>query len=328
MKPLKYRNDWVFGTVFSLIIIAGLFLAAAQFFQPPKDPAGQSAGARQELAMAGIESLIINYPDGPVALIAGTGDVISINEFTTFGQFAPGKLSVETDQGTATVSVTRTSHFPFDLFSFFSKARLEVTVPQTLLDNLKTLTINTTSGDISLPRLKTDRLELNTASGDIKTGQVIAANAVISSISGSIADLEIQTDQLDLGTTSGTISDLKLSGGTFKLHSVSGSFDNLNIAARDLTMNSISGSIKAEVNSPINSVSTTSGKIQLKLGAPMTNGEFRSVSGNVQLIIPNDTVEIEYSTTSGKIQINTVQVRNNGRIVVSTISGDINIDPD
>ena len=326
MKPLKYRNDWVSGTAFILIIIAGLFLGAAQFFQPQSGNVAQSGGVQRDLLIAGIHSLTINYPDGKVNLSAGTGDSITFREYTMLGLAEKDNLSVITENGIATVSVLNPKGFPFNLFNF-TNPRLEVTVPQSLLDNLKSIQISTTNGDIDLPNLKTDQLEIKTASGDIKNGRLTATNAVISTISGSISDLEIQADQLDLATVSGKISTAKLTGGTLKVRSVSESMDHLVIDAKSLTMNSISGDIKADVNSPTNSISTTSGNIQIKLGPSISSGEFKSISGNVGLIIPDDTVEIEYSTTSGNIKINTVQIRNNGRISVSTTSGNIDINP-
>lgn len=324
MKPLKYQRGWVWGTALSLVVIAGLFLGAASLF---KTEFTQTKETKRELSVEGIASLDINYPDGKVSLKAGDGDVITVREYTGFNRSETTKLKVEAVNGTATMTGSTGKGFPFNLINF-NNDWLEVTVPQNLLDHLRSLRIRSAGGDLYLPDLTADEVEINTASGDIINGRITAKKAVVTAISGSISNLEIQADALDISTISGKIRDSKLTGGSLIVHTASGTFDNLIVDATDVTMSSISGTIGAVINSAAPKVSTTSGNVQVKLSAITMVGHFSSVSGNIELIIPDHTVEVEYSTVSGKIKLNTIQTRDKGRIAVTTTSGNITINAD
>lgn len=326
MKPPKYKSFSVFGTAVVLLIIAGLFLGGAWLVGSERG-AGQANLTRRELPAPGIHSLVLAYPDGDVVISAGSGDSIVFSEFSSFGLPQGDQFTVNEEGGTASVMASPAKRFPFNLFNFANKRRLEVSLPKALLADLTSLQITTTSGHIDLPEGTFGKLKVESTSGRIGKGRITTTDAAISTISGEITELDLTADTMTLGSASGSISDSKLSGGKLALTSISGSFNDLMVDAADLTLNSTSGSIKAEVRSPVSRVTTTSGNIKLQLYQGITSGEYRSVSGNVDLTVPDDLVEIEYSTTSGSIEIKTKQVRDKGRIKVSTISGRIDINP-
>lgn len=324
MKPIKYQRGWVWGTVVGLLVIAGVFLGAASLLNIGNT---QAKVTQQELPVEGITSLDINYPKAKINLLSGDGDVILIREYCSARLSDTDKIKAEVNNGTATVTGSTGSGFPFNLISG-NKDWLEVTVPRNLLEHLTSLRIQSTQGDVFLPDVTADKVDISTVSGDIKNGRITAKNAMVGSASGSISNLEIKADHLEIGTISGTISEIKFTGDVLLIHSASGSLAKLAVDAKELTLTSISGSIGAQANATSANISTTSGNISAKLSGATTTGQISSVSGNIDLVIPDHSVEVEYSTVSGTIKINTIQIRDKGRITVTTTSGNIMINPE
>lgn len=199
------------------------------------------------------------------------------------------------------------------------------------------LDVNSASSDISLETTQ-GQFACKVASGDI-TVWGHRGNVDIEGISSDIRLTDIEGD-VNAATTSGDAEIDKVKGSV-KVSSTSGDnriYDingDLNIASAsgDITVSGVTGSVKAEA---------ISGDVRLSaLSAKEGNFEIESISGDVTMEISNDfSGRMEVGTVSGEVNsqlggeldsYSDSRLRGktgdgNGRLNVSTTSGDISID--
>lgn len=198
--------------------------------------------------------------------------------------------------------------------------------------------INTASASIRANAISADAFTLNSASGAIHiTDSAATQYCRLSSASGAISAQNLQPGQTAaINSTSGAIS-ATLTGDMeeLTLRSTSGKIDAQLCSAGLLTVNSVSGiqTISAE-SAELISASSTSGAIDLTLrqGA----GKITTTSGRVQLRMPeNPGYVAEASSVSGRIYCPTDTPVSGKRYIIgegenlfqiSTVSGKITLD--
>lgn len=180
-----------------------------------------------------------------------------------------------------------------------------------------TLTVQSTSADISADTLEQKSVTLSTVSGEIEAGALAAGEVDISSTSGRQSLGSVTADKANLSTVSGEL----LVGqatvrGEVSCSTTSGSIRFEGLEANAADMGTVSGAVELGVlRCPSTLVDTTSGKVSLTLPA-------------------NTGASVEYSSTSGELRTalpwtaeGDLMVFGDGgyQICVGTVSGDLEI---
>ncbi len=192
---------------------------------------------------------------------------------------------------------------------------LNVQVP----NNLETIILSTSSGEVEAKSIKVNHLIVQSASGDIEIEKIHSQ-----SLKFDVASSEINLHQvygnLEILNVSGDIQIKDSKGTNLNYKGVSG---DLAIQGdyEHINLNNVSGEIHAEFKlvQQMN-VSSTSGDLNLKIENNdnlLVNSN--SVSGDCDISLNNKEIHIE---RNGSFQIGNPD----SRIILNTISGDIDLD--
>jgi len=153
-----------------------------------------------------------------------------------------------------------------------------IRIPQALIP---TLSLDTSSGDISLSAITLENLTVSSASGDIELDAVAARGDIrLNTASGDILSEDLRCGELKINTASGDV--------TAREASVTGS----------VRLNSASGDIEWMGECRELDVSTASG--DLRLSGTFVRASFRTVSGDANIAVHSSALEaLQGKTSSG-----------------------------
>ena len=201
----------------------------------------------------------------------------------------------------------------------------------------KELEIVTGSGDAELIDVTGEILNVRTASGDIDMSRAKYQNINVSATSGDIELRDIAAENLEVGATSGDAELENISARTLKLSTSSGDVGARNIAAEQAEVRTSSGDSEFSGKAVKYFGRSGSGDQEIEIEGKLSEGEFITGSGDIELKIKDNTgAEITASTGSGDVDVRTglnVESRLNGYVVgdgsakisVKTGSGDADI---
>ncbi len=340
MKRLHIAMIGLVGTVMVfLCVILGRLLTQSV----PSGAAHGNYGLVQEkkFRAGDIRSLEIDYGKGSAGLTdvlfyESPGDEIIVREYMNYEPEQSQLSAVEQSDGELTIRGRGRSWFSF--FSVgFRGAYTEVYLPAALARDMEALTVKTVSGDISskIGLGIRDGFVVSTTSGDMLFSEVQAGRIQVSSTSGDIRLDSAAAETLKLSTTSGDIAVEQAKGGTV-ISSTSGEI-RLSGLEGPLRVSTTSGDIRLGQLAGDVSLSTTSGDITLEevrgeFDAESTSGDIRverlegrfrtntasgelllsgekgfgtahSVSGDISVSLADLTGDLEFSTTSGTVNI-------------------------
>lgn len=145
-------------------------------------------------------------------------------------------------------------------------------------NDLQEIDINAISANIKIDDICSQELEIDTVSGAIEVNNLKAETVSIEGVSGKISVSNVEANEIEVDSTSGEILMNNITSKTIDISNVSGknSLDNCSINT-SLEMESTSGSIKVVlIKCPINiNLSTVSGSINLQ--TPTLNDYFLKV---------------------------------------------------
>lgn len=201
----------------------------------------------------------------------------------------------------------------------------------------KELEIVTGSGDAELTDVTGETLSVRTASGDIDMSRVKYQNINVSATSGDIEIKDIAAELLEIGATSGDAELENISAKMLKLSTSSGDVEARNIVAEQTEVRTSSGDSEFSGRVAKYFGRSGSGDQEIEIEGKLSEGEFITGSGDIELKIKDNTgAEITASTGSGDVDVRTrlnVESRLNGYVVgdgsakisVKTGSGDVDI---
>lgn len=201
----------------------------------------------------------------------------------------------------------------------------------------KELEIVTGSGDAELSDVTGEILNVRTASGDIDMSRAKYQKINVSATSGDIELRDIAAENLEVGATSGDAELENISARTLKLSTSSGDVEARNIAAEQAEVRTSSGDSEFSGKVVKYFGRSGSGDQKIEIEGKLSEGEFITGSGDIELKIKDNTgAEITASTGSGDVDVHTgltVESRHNGYVVgdgsakisVKTGSGDADI---
>lgn len=200
--------------------------------------------------------------------------------------------------------------------------------------------------EIFLPAQYSSILSVSTASGNINSDLVLKLKQLsIESSSGNISLNEVYADTINVSSTSGNItiqttegkSNISSTSGGIKVYNGSGDSD-ISASSGNITIKNVSGYIDASANSgEINitalkgaaDVKTSSGNIIIELLEITNNMDLEASSGNITLKIP-DTLNFNFKakTSSGNIKTffdDSLSINERGNNASGTIGNATNI---
>ena len=306
-----------------------------------------------EIPIEDFHSIDLNWNNTYVKISKYDGDTIQLTERTEKKLNDDEKLKYTIENNQLTIDDNSKMSYGF-LYMMKTPKILEMKIPNT--KDFERIDVNTSSADIYINDLKSNKFTINTSSGYVSTENTTFNNCNIRSTSGDISinsstvdnfcDINstsgeikcnnLKTEKLETKTTSGDITFKNAQQNDCYIKSISGEI-SFNGDSKTVSFNSTSGDIEADGSFSDISVKTVSGESNIKsLQFPKTfNAE--STSGDIDLYIPDDEktgFNASVSTTSGDFSSNTplkssdnYKIYGNGKNKFSfkTISGDINI---
>ncbi len=267
-----------------------------------------------EISAVECDVRIILSPDGSTTVSSGESEYIR-----TYAAVEDGILKIERVD-------TRPWYLHIGIFFFDEDYHMTVSVPDTVYESVK---IRTASGDISMDdTLSLKSLSLKTSSGDITSGAKPTDSYSAKTLSGDIEIVggEKVAGRIVLETTSGEIEAERLfAGNTVGIDTTSGDIELDGVFAEKIVVSSTSGDIHAFMASAMQSLSlkNVSGDIVF---ASYESASLRAetTSGNIKGSIIDTMMLYNAKTTSGKIRIPPSDP-NGGDCTLITVSGNIDI---
>ena len=195
---------------------------------------------------------------------------------------------------------------------------LTVTLPEGIV--LNRTSIETTSGEIGIPELKTEALNLASTSGDIRA----AAEVFKAELNSTSGDAQIRltgrTEDLRINSTSGDLSAEAENAGIIDAGSTSGSIRITVSEAENVKAGSTSGSIEAVLGKiGILNLAATSGSITAALPPePGFTAHIDTTSGDIafdhaltrngkEYVCGDGSAAVRISTTSGNVRLEALE---------------------
>ena len=215
-----------------------------------------------------------------------------------------------------TLSVTAKRNFPLNIFNG-EEGKIILTLPK---KDYKTLSINSSSGDITLKEISfTGSVKIDATSSDVEFSGVAAYSLICDITSGDFdAENCSVVKEITHKSTSGEVNADKISAESLEIDLTSGDADIKNSVFTSLLAKSTSGDIE------LNGVTVTKeASLDLNSGCvdidSSTFGSFKSESTSGNLVMKNsDAGELDISSTSGDITLTLLTPKN---FVVETTSG-------
>lgn len=162
---------------------------------------------------------------------------------------------------------------------------------------------------LRLPRTWLGDLDAGTLSGTLCARTVHVRRLSLETVSGSMHLQRIRSDEdIALRTVSGSIQAGALTGPHGYIRSISGHLNAQDVACPHLR------------------ASTVSGKLSLSFCEAFETLELQSISGNLEVALPSDTVCVSQRSVSGKLSLQEIALGDEGpTISAATVSGRLNI---
>lgn len=211
--------------------------------------------------------------------------------------------------------------------ALFSRSRVEGLIEVQAFEGVD-IEVNCGSGDVDIRGLQGGRLGVRTGSGDI-VARAIFGESRIRSGSGDFR-MERVGGTLEAGTGSGDI-ELQDGEGRISLSSSSGDLELRGVSG-DIGATSSSGEVTVVDGEGVFSLASTSGSVVAEEISLRNSSRFRSVSGDIELVLRGEPEEYSYDlrTVSGAIRVGDIQAgnrftRDGGSLLVEgrTTSGSI-----
>ncbi|MDD4311284.1 MAG: DUF4097 family beta strand repeat-containing protein [Eubacteriales bacterium] len=249
-----------------------------------------------------IKKIKIDWVAGSVNLRVGTGNEIVFSESSYRNLTDKQKMRYSiSDSGVLEI------HFRADLDNIFNWFRLDANMPE------KTLTVDVPASLMA----QLEKLEIETVSSNIDLSGVYGTKTDLSTVSGAIHCADISTQEVELSTTSGAIV-------------------CENTTADKIEIDNVSGSILAEGEFQQVKADTVSGEIKLAFANQPENISAHSVSGNIQIALPEGAnFSAKLDTVSGTLSCAFAGTLGSDLVVVgdgeavyrfSTVSGNLEIE--
>lgn len=242
---------------------------------------------------ATVKNLDIQWTSGRVRVVYHDGDGIHLRETARKAIPEDQRLRWQLDGDTLRVLYEKPGLRLFRLSSLEKELTLEL--PEGIA--LNAVSIEITSGEISIPALRTESLRLAATSGDIRAAAA-AGTASVDVTSGDVALILSETAQsLSIHTTSGDILVAAEDADKVSVSSTSG-----NVEARLYALSALK-------------INTTSGDVRLYLPeAPGFTARLHTTSGSIHHDLPlvkqganyicgDGSGDVDVSTTSGNISL-------------------------
>ncbi|MFS0784350.1 DUF4097 family beta strand repeat-containing protein [Bacillus sp. 1P06AnD] len=228
-------------------------------------------------------------------------------------------------------------------FSFFNKTlypELHIGIPSS---GLKTLLIQTASGDVKLKQLTVEKVSLTSTNGDTTLNKVHCGHLTIKSQHGDIALQNSSMDDSSIHAHHGDLSlnDLTLSSSEAKV--VYGDIDVSDVTAKEVVLATTHGDIEInDVTCAVIKCNSRHGDISLRhshlasLHAETVSGcieaqgnierfQLQSISGDLRIEPHSLEQEAAATTVSGDIAVKVSSIPENTVIKASTLHGDCTI---
>ncbi len=197
--------------------------------------------------------------------------------------------------------------------------------------------LKTTSGDLTIENSKFSILNLKSVSGDMTLNTVSSKKMGISSSSGNITLKNVSSDDMKFLTSSGDCSIENSQIKFLHIETSSGDVEMVDLTSNSLDVDTTSGECKGEDLHIANSnITTSSGDMALRYVSDINSLSINSVSGSVDVAIPEREYHMKVKTTTGdlefNVRLNNVLVKKNfiecgmegePPVNIRTISGDI-----
>jgi len=252
----------------------------------------------------GINSMNISWVAGDITVTPHDGNSIEVTEYAQRDLRENERLHMSTNGSTLTIRFRESNN----VLRNMPRKNLEVLVPRELSENLTTLTINTTSGNIRADSFEASTLNINSVSANIEISNIVSQTTDISTTSGNLTASSIRAGLLDINSVSGdmtiteTIATILDTGTTSGRLNATGEFDRIDT-------NSVSG------DKTIRSTTVPS---------TISSG---TVSGDINVHIPNTgEITVSHSAVSGRFSSEVpARIQNGAAYSFSSVSGDTNI---
>lgn len=263
------------------------------------DDANKYSIADGKINVDDIRKLDIDWVAGKVRIEEYSGDKIEFYEENSSSLSEDDKMRYMVDNGTLKIKF-RKSYIGFGILKSLNK-ELVIRIPVSMEDGLA-------------------ELKLDNVSSSVEIEALIANVVLIDSVSGSISIKDLISKKLDIETVSGTVN-VSAESDFVDAEAVSG---NLNISISSKSIEKVD-------------VESVSGYVSLDLGSSPKNLDIETVSGDVDIILPeNDGFTAKYYSISGKFKCDfevsltkKEAVYKDGKVKskldIETVSGDIYI---
>lgn len=220
-------------------------------------------------------------------------------------------LDVSTDRNTLKVDVNRKNKTVWVFFGIITTdLSLDVYVPEKMYD---TISINTSSGEISVDDFHAKDFDILASSGSISVSNLIAEKELnLTSSSGRIEVIDSRTESVNLAASSGSIALNSLIAENINVATSSGKIE-LSDTEGEISAAASSGSISID-NERLNgniTASTSSGRVEINLEqVPSAVVDFKGSSGKGNVTIPEMVFEEKSSDhIYGKIGSGDYQIK-------------------
>jgi len=253
-----------------------------------------------------LHSIRIDWVAGEVTIIPHNGNDIQITESAQRSLGNNEQMRISTNDGTLNIRFREQGAFGI---INMPRKNLEVLVPHGLSEDLRNLSVSTTSGSVY-------------------TRDFNATTFNVSSVSATVDVSGIVSNTIDISTTSGTITATSVRAGRLNAGSVSGAVDISEAYVTALDISTTSGRTIAEGEFERVDVSTVSGNTTIRSRVVPAAMDISSVSGAMDIYIPNlGEIAVNHSAVSGRFS-SAIPVIMQGRAAAysfSSVSGNTNI---
>ncbi len=185
--------------------------------------------------------------------------------------------------------------------------RLVVEQPA-LIFSLNFITHKWTQVCIRIPKDWRGVIDAHTVSGLLNSRGAKGTAVTLETVSGDLRAMATAANSLQLRTVSGDIKGGDLTGERLTLRTVSGGARLQSIAFDQIKTNGVSGDM------------------WLEFRAPFSRLDANTVSGDLEVLVPTDTLDASLKAVSGHVHTSGIKLKEGGSTIrCSAVSGDLNI---
>lgn len=277
-------------------------------------------------SLSGIEVVEVSVPDADVNIYPITGDEFDI---ALTGYYAKNEyggnvnLSVEKAVNILNIKII----YPNNRIIIINRDfNLDIGVPENYSGEI---IVFSASGNIKISDFDLENLEAKTLSGEIEIENINnSRDSLIKSASGDIDIKNLNSENIKIESISGeTEGNYIKSENEFYSETSSGNIEINYLETNKGNFESISGGITLRNSKNINSVKTTSGKIEIEGYEINENLNLKTVSGDINLdLTENSSVNIIFKSVSGDLDNSFGEIEDGNNLInVKTTSGDFRV---